>query len=576
MFDLARLIFQILVLCVFFSLKGMAQSPPFPLDADKLAYAKEVEHDAIQKKDSLLLAEAYYLYGKLHAIAGDNATSKSYFLKSLRILEPRGDSYNLGRLYVRLSENMKNSEDIRYANLAYAVFKRIKSERGLMLSYNSLGQIYRNRSITAKSTMYLDSALIYLKKAMHLSYQLKDTVAVAEASLKLGELYTDHDNPEAIPTLEKAVKLFPANKNNRAQISARIFLGVAYLNAGEFKKCYATLLNAQRRYAENTLPDLQLSIWLDQAFIKYYERTGQWKQALERFKHMYDSDHRQFETEKDGEVLRLQIEYETSKKEIQLNSQNQDLQLKNKLLKSQQNIIILTILLLTVATALSILFFKQYRKNQRTSIKNEQLVREQNHRVKNNLQVVSSLLNMQARLLSDPTAKRAVEESLLRVQSMAIVHRKLYDRSGLEDIELQDFIPELAEGVLSACGYPAIKRHYSIDPIWLDIDKSIPLGLILNELITNACKYAFPDIPDPVLTITCQQVGNQITLQVADNGPGISNGNKIRESDSTPGQLTRKRKSFGLELIDIQVHQLYGTYNFTSSEGTKFSMKFRQ
>ncbi|MFD2936407.1 sensor histidine kinase [Spirosoma flavum] len=216
---------------------------------------------------------------------------------------------------------------------------------------------------------------------------------------------------------------------------------------------------------------------------------------------------------------------------------------------------------------MSIVFFRLYRKNQCIGATNAELVKEQNHRVKNNLQIVSSLLSLQANRLTDESAKNAVAEGQLRVEAMAILHRQLYDGDQLAMINPAEFIPELVDMVLQTFGYTHVRLVYDIDAFVLPADSALPVSLILNELTTNACKYAFPDHPDPVFHVSCRQKKNQIDLLVADNGPGMLPQFPIdaRSTSST---------SFGMRLIQMQVDQLRGMYTFAKQTGTVFTLTF--
>jgi two-component sensor histidine kinase len=208
-------------------------------------------------------------------------------------------------------------------------------------------------------------------------------------------------------------------------------------------------------------------------------------------------------------------------------------------------------------------FYRLYRQNQRISRRNEELVREQNHRVKNNLQVVSSLLSLQSNRLADEAAKQAVEESQSRIETMAILHRRLYDSDQLVGVYLNQFVEEVVERVLKSFGCYDVRPKYDIPPLAMEADHALRVGLIMNELATNACKYAFPDNDDPVFHIACTQKGSYLTLTVSDNGSGFV-------------YSPKSVKTFGMRLIEMQVEQLEGTYAFQSEgNGTVFWMKFR-
>jgi two-component sensor histidine kinase len=550
-----------------------SQSSQFAPNPEKLRYAQEVKQEAQLKKDSLLLAEAYYLYGKTYFSAGDIPTSKSYFLKSLHILEPQGDSYELGRLYLRLCEDSRaidhTKEEIRYAYLAKAIFERIKSPKGQMNAYMTLGQIYRRRTVLSGINLLADSSLIYFKKAERLSYQLKDTLGIADVSVYLGDLHLGRNDLRAVVYLQKALRFYLLKESVRPQLNAMILLGRAYLNIGKIKKGRAVIYQAEQLYNDQDFNDNLLALALDEALISYYEKTNQWQRAYERFRALFAKQNVQFAADRDGALARLQVEYDTEKKENKLKAQALELSLTNQNLYYQRIIAVGSSLLFLIAGSLSILFFRLYRKNQRISQENEYLVMEQKHRSQNNLQMLSSLFNMQARLFTDPGSKRAMEENQLRILSMALIQRKLDEDTQSGAIDLSQFIPELTSGILHAYGYSQIETRLTIDPIVLNTDQAVPIGLILNELITNACKYAFPGNPNPILIMVCQRKRDVISLAVRDNGPGLTKNN-----NTTGNSRTFNKDSFGMQLIQVLVEQIRGTYTIDSAEGTIFNLRF--
>ena len=221
--------------------------------------------------------------------------------------------------------------------------------------------------------------------------------------------------------------------------------------------------------------------------------------------------------------------------------------------------------LLVGALTATVFFRRLSHKNKRISEHNAELVREQNHRVKNNLQVLSSLLSLQSNRLSDPLAKTAIEESQLRVETMAILQRRLYDGDGLVTVQAQDFMLEITEMVLHTFGLSdTVELQTAIAPISLGADHALRVGLILNELLTNACKYAFADHEAPCLQIVFQKTQEKYHLEFGDNGPGLALDAHQRPS----------KHSFGMRLIEMQVAQLEGTYQFNNTRGTNFSMFF--
>jgi two-component sensor histidine kinase len=156
---------------------------------------------------------------------------------------------------------------------------------------------------------------------------------------------------------------------------------------------------------------------------------------------------------------------------------------------------------------------------------------------------------------------------------MAIIQRKLYDGNNLSAINLPDFIPELAEAVFLSCGYENAAQKYVIGRISLDVDRTMSLGLIITELAINACKYAFPDNEMPLFEVNCMQMENAIELTVKDNGPGLDV-TTIKNFDPVTQHF--KGSTFGMKLLELQVSQLYGDFEFRNEQGAVFSMKFKK
>ncbi len=190
------------------------------------------------------------------------------------------------------------------------------------------------------------------------------------------------------------------------------------------------------------------------------------------------------------------------------------------------------------------------------------MMKELHHRVKNNLQIVSSLLNLQSMRLTDEGAISAVQESKQRVQAMSLIHQRLYKTSDITRINMKEYIKELADFLATSYGYGPDNFTLQLDTKeeWVDIDKALPLGLILNELLTNAFKYAFAGIARPALHITFTHAEGNFTLVVKDNGKGIK-----------PGEWDDKTNtSFGRQLIKALCSQLRAKERLEVLNGTSF------
>jgi two-component sensor histidine kinase len=197
---------------------------------------------------------------------------------------------------------------------------------------------------------------------------------------------------------------------------------------------------------------------------------------------------------------------------------------------------------------------------------NEWLLREVHHRVKNNLQVVMSLLNSQSAYLQDEKALNAVLDSQHRVQAMSLIHQKLYKSSNVSRIYMPEYVNDLVDYLRDSFnGGRRVEFHLEVPSIDLDVVQAVPVGLILNEVITNSFKHAFPHGQDDAVLIRLVDEEGEITLFVADNGRGF------------PGDVDAiVNNSFGRLLIHGLVEDLDGVMTVDRSDGTAYCIHFRQ
>ncbi len=201
----------------------------------------------------------------------------------------------------------------------------------------------------------------------------------------------------------------------------------------------------------------------------------------------------------------------------------------------------------------------------------EVLLKEIHHRVKNNLQVISSLLYLNSKKIKDKDALEMFKESQNRVKSIALVHERLYQSKDLGKIDFKEYVVKLTNDLFRSFAINAslVKLNININNIYISIDTAVPCGLIINELISNSLKYAFPEIGitqnDCNITIDFNKNGNnELILQIYDNGKGLPEGLDIS-----------KTQSLGLQLVDTLVAQLEGTLDIKNSNGASFTIKFK-
>ncbi len=288
---------------------------------------------------------------------------------------------------------------------------------------------------------------------------------------------------------------------------------------------------------------------------KAYEKKGDLVNAL-KYKEQYYLESLDLAKETNERSLR--------ENELAANLSKQNDELGRKQMQQQ-----LFIIALFIGSLLLGLVYRNYRLKRKSSLilektnnelenknnlldvrnaENELLLKEIHHRVKNNLELVKSLISLQSAQLEDSATKDAMIASQNRVQSMGIIHQKLYQGENLGSIEMKDYFLNLGESILDT--YNAddkVKIEYAMDNLELDVDTAVPIGLIVNELLTNALKYAFPESSKGNISISLSKSNSEtLTLKVADNGIG-----KITGLDS-------KGTGFGSQLIKLLTQQLNG------------------
>lgn len=195
----------------------------------------------------------------------------------------------------------------------------------------------------------------------------------------------------------------------------------------------------------------------------------------------------------------------------------------------------------------------------------EALLKEIHHRVKNNLQIIANLLYLQSGKFDDEKIKNVLEEGQGRVRSMALIHQKLYENEDLKSIPFGEYVLELVNEIKASFGdqMSHVQVKVNATEAYFDVDSAVPLGLIINELTTNAFKYAFQGREEGQFSIYLTKSGSAYVLHVSDDGNGI------------PEEIDiRKTRSLGLRLVRILSEQLEGEYSFEKENGMNFKLKF--
>jgi two-component sensor histidine kinase len=483
-----------------------------------------------------------------------------YLLKSIEIKKELDDKQGLSKSYNNLGNfYASREEDIASKNSylqALKISEEIDSKYLTSLIHHSLGNAYN------KLAQY-DSAMIYYEQALEVKQKLQDKGAIAALLNNMGTIYEWRQNDEKALALYNQSMIIKREINNPDQLIVTYNnLGNLYRNNNEYN--IATyyynqgLVLAVENQLENRIRTLSLHL------SECYEKLNDYRTSLSYLKRAQEIDSTLYNQEKLRAVKEIDIKYQTEKKTRESIQARAEAQQKN----FERNTFIAATGFLAIILLIGIYFYLQKRRDnfllnqQKTTIETrerekELLLRELHHRVKNNLQLVSSLLNLQAHQLADSPAASAVQDGQSRVEAMAIIHRDLYMKDDLTKVNMKTYLDKMTDNLVRSFGYgdqdiTLIKEIASVD---IDPDLAIPLGLIINELITNSLKYAFLQISDPILEIVShREKDDLIYIKIRDNGPGNTT-------------LTGSENGFGMDMVSALIKQISGSIEITNKEG---------
>lgn len=522
----------------------------------------EKNNDDISKQRALASLSA------ASRMAGDKAASLDQILRSIKMAEKLQDKAALASLYLAAGNTYttlnNTSESLDFYKKAFALQQYISQP---VVKMSVLGNIAKCFTRLKE----FDSATTYSLLRLNIASSLKDAMAIAATYIDLGDIaVTKNDNVRAIDYYQQALATY--EQKQQAAEMTRVYnaLASANLKIKQFAKAEDYLLKSYALQSKGI--DKGSKRYTDYLLSKVYEETGEMDNAR-RFRNEYLAlGGETMNAETELKINKLQSEYEISKREDALTLAAKEQQVKELQLKQTQLRLWTSIAVMALLFVVALIMYRNYRQKVKTALelqqKNERietLMRELHHRVKNNLQVIGSVLNLQSLKLTDANARSAIEEGKARVEAMSLLHQKMYLDENLRAINIEDYITSLTHMLAHSFGFDQsiVKTRIELSSNNMDVDLATPLALIINELITNAFKHAFQQVAQPELTIELTENKNdqKVSLKVSDNGKGIN------LSSVSPS-------SFGLKLIRTFVQQLGATMDISNSKGSVFNISF--
>jgi two-component sensor histidine kinase len=513
-------------------------------------------------------AEAHYWIGQAKANQREFDAAAEHYFKAVAIWERSGYRKELARTYTVLADLQAMQDDyekaINYSQQAIGILKTMDEPALLVDALLYLSYTYVLKGEPANGLKYASQAIGIVDRIAPNGLQ------AARASNVRGNANKFLGNYAA------ALRDYERSKNISEKLGLKRGVMASEANTGH------TLL-LQKRY-DQALPHTLRAIEL-------MHEIGEKRNLRENLHHAADSyaglgdyakayhymtlyrDEREREYDQTISALKdgLSDKYEAGQRAATIAMQKEQIEKQNKFQLLLWGFVALSLLT-------SLLIYLGLRSRQKTNRllgatnqqlekrnqENELLLKEIHHRVKNNLEMVSSLLLLQSRQVDDPSVREVMEEGQQRVQSIGIVHQKLYQGDNLSCIEMKDYFINLSEGILDTfAAEDRIQIECIMDKLELDVDTAVPLGLIVNELLTNALKYAFPNGQSGVVKIQLEATdADSLRLEVADNGVG-----KTAQTKGT---------GFGSQLIALLTQQLGGTLQEEVQNGTLVRLEFKK
>ncbi|UYZ63848.1 histidine kinase dimerization/phosphoacceptor domain -containing protein [Hymenobacter weizhouensis] len=542
-----------------------------------LQQTQQALHLARRLRWELGVGMALQYAGDLYYDLGDFSAAHPLWLEALTIWKKHGDLSRASEVVNGLANLQSQAQEyehaIRLNQEALRLAHQAHDTLGLVRAYVSMGGDVAAQGNLAASRRWHEQALALAER--HAASAARYRIMLLN---NLGDLHIMEGQPErALPLLQRARRLALLNPNdtkyNLATILATMAQAYDSLQQPRQALVYALLANKLATRAEAK----QLQGTITAIISRLYAKTNNYEQAY-RYSEAYHALQQQLvDQDKARAIADIQARYEAQQQErdIQILTQRNQIQrLATRQQRTLRNVALgSSVLLLGLTGAV----YYRYRRRQRLvrllNAQNQEkvlLLKEVHHRVKNNLQIVLSLLSSQLKSLREPAAIEALRESRTRVQSMALVHQNLYQTNSLTSIPVRPYLTELVQAIARAYQSEAatVAVHLDLAEAQLSTGTVMPLGLIVNELVTNAFKYAYATSPrPPQLHVTLHPTGPPRTYQllVADNGGGL------------PALELGQVRSLGLRLVVGLSRQLKATLAVERpGQGTCFSLVFSE
>lgn len=533
-------------------------------------YTRSIEqfkicHDYYSRKaDTVNLAFTANQLGSMNVFMGQNEKAQVYLFEVYNLYKAQGNKERLANATNGLAIFYDNTNQDDKAIFSYIealkMFQETKDTMGQANVHANLGITYTDRGEFAKAEYHigmqgkLDSLL---NTQWGLGFFFDYLGYLREKQGRYQEAYQNH---------LQSLKIRENLSSHYNITESRISLAAVLIRLGRYDEAIGEANKVFDNYEERqSLHQLQGSYEL---LSEAYEAKKELAKALHYHKLLKKISDTVFNTDMIETIAEKDAKFERVQKESEIAILNLENQNSQKTIGQKNNTILMGgtgLLLVSLLCVGLYLITRKYlwQKQELAQALSEKdiLLREIHHRVKNNLQLVSSLLTLQGRSINNESAQKAINEGKSRIRSMALIHQDLYQRENITSVNSQQYFKNLCQELYTTYSISKDKvvLQMNIEDIPIDVDTLVPLGLITNEIITNSLKYAFPGNKTGNLKVLLKAKNDGFLLKVSDDGVGYD-----------PGDISDN--SFGNRLIHSLVQQLEAKLNISTEKGTSIEI----
>ena len=540
----------------------------YSIKAEEIVHQNNLlEKKSVKKEAVNVIASAYNNMGYAYSVQGKLSEALRFHRKSLKLWEEVGSDENSSMVMNNIGVLYRNAGDFNMAQVYYdkalKILKQQKDTLGIALCLNNLGGIYKEQKKYKKS---LESYEVALKLRT-----IKTEKSGQAATLNnIGALYkTLNQLDSAAQYFEKSLDI--VKELNFARGISHASCNLAGIRFQQGKIALAKELGELSLETANQANSLTNIIQSAELLAKVYSAMGDWKSASKMQALFIKNSEINKQEEFNRELIKseFQSEYE---KQIAISKKETERKLAEKSLNGRIRNYLLggSVLFLLISIVFALILKKRLKilKEQKEIIEKQNnerkgLLQEIHHRVKNNFQIISSLLRLQTQNENNPSVNNAFQGAINRIHAMSVVHEIIYKQGSFQNMSAKKYLESLIKNLKESLPNDNLVIEIEAFDNELEMEQFIPIGIIINELITNSYQHAFEsDQLQPKIVISLINHENRVKLVYKDNGIGFP--------------ISSKESSFGMDLIQTMVEQLLAEIKNSSEEGwnTIFTIQF--